>query len=157
MLLWSICFVKIYVCLLAFTKTKKCSRIYYIRSHAGIWPSLTIGTQTRGWVVGRVNPCPSSMSTTPSFSSTLHSKHWIIAARLVWTTCNPSEVPGHPLLPLPYGKRWKFCPLTSNWLFPLPSSPRNLSGLNSSGFSQCSGTRLIAHILMNNQVFSAMS
>ena len=127
--------------------------------HIGRGDSLEIGTHIRGWALGRVIPGPSSMSTSalPSFPSAFHSKHWIIAARLVWTTCRANETPGHTLLPLPNGKKWKFCPRTSNWLFPLPSSLRNLSGLNSSRSSQCFGFLPMAQTLTNNWVLSGMS
>ena len=112
------------------------------------------GTQIKGWALERVNPGFSSMSTVSLPPLTFHSKHWIIAARFVCTTCKASEVPGHPLLPLPNGIRWKCCPLTSKSLFKLPSSPRNLSGENSCGFSQCLGSRLTALVLMKTRVFA---
>ncbi|KAF7818979.1 hypothetical protein G2W53_024434 [Senna tora] len=79
--------------------------------------------------------------------------------RLACTTCKANEVPGHPLLPLPNGIRWKCCPLTSTLcLFPPPSSLlMNLSGLNSSGFSQWFGSLPMAHTFTNNCVLAGIS
>lgn len=128
--------------------------IFYI----GSGESLKIGSQIKGWALGWVIPGLSSMSITgPSFPSTFHSKHWIIAARLVWTKCNARDAPGHTLRPLPNGKRWKFCPLTSNWFFKVPSSLRNLPGLNSSGSSQCFGSLPMAQRLTYSWVLTGIS
>lgn len=111
-------------------------------------------THIKGWALGRVKPRPSSMSTVLSTPSTFHPKHW----RIVWTNSIADEAPGHTLLPLPNGKRWYCCPLTSNWLIiPLPFSLRNLSGMNSSGFSQWLGSLPIVLLFIKTMVFSGNS
>jgi hypothetical protein len=72
-------------------------------------------------------------------------------ANVISITEEANVVPGQPLLPAPKGMNWKSFPLKSIAL------SKNLSGLNSSGFSHDEGSLPIAQALMITLVLARIS
>ncbi|RDX67352.1 hypothetical protein CR513_53784, partial [Mucuna pruriens] len=99
-------------------------------------------------------PDPDCISTFSPFPSSpiLQSKHCTIAATAVFIKLNASVVPGHPLLPPPNGTKLNFIlSLSSSCSF------KNLSGRNSLGWSQESGSLIMAYKFIATAVFGGTS
>jgi len=102
-------------------------------------------------------PDPDCILTFSPFPSLpiFQSKHCTIAATAVFIKMKASAVPGHPLLPPPNGTKLNFILLPS--LKSSCCSCKNLSGRNSSGWSQESGSLIMAYKLIATAVFGGTS